>query len=129
MAEFDVIYFDGAAFDSFIETTPIIFPVGIASTLKFGVISIKQFSKLTSIPRYIIEIHNSNGELISIIENAYGKSYTRGINEPSTLSFAIPGDDVKKSYLVLPNEIWLKDYGTGTVVKKFRITRTQKVEG
>ena len=77
---------------------------------------------------YILEIHNSDGDLVSILENAYNRSYSQKINEPQELSFSLPADDDKTSGLVKPNEIWLRNYSTGTNECKFNITRTESID-
>ena len=72
-------------------------------------------------PKYIIEVRDSSGDLVSILENAYNISFTETINEPATLDFNLPADDSKVSGIVLANELWLRNYSTGTVVMKFRL--------
>jgi hypothetical protein len=76
--------------------------------------------------KYVIEIHDTDGNLISILENAYNRVYTQRVNEPQSLNFSIPADDDKVSGLVKPNQIWLRDYSTGTLIRKFVITRLVK---
>jgi len=77
--------------------------------------------------KYIIEIHDSSGNLISYLENYYNASLTLKTNEPQTLVFSLRGDDVKKSDVKLPNELWLRDYKSGDIVRKFRPTRVHDV--
>lgn len=70
---------------------------------------------------YVLELHNSDGDLVAILQNAYDISYAQMINSPYALTFALPADDSKSSNLILANEIWIRHSVTGTVVKKFRL--------
>jgi len=77
---------------------------------------------------YVLEIHQaSTGNLISILNQAYRINYSRAINEPALLNFNLPADDGKKSDLNLANEIWLRDYRTGTVLQKFRLDKVKDI--
>ncbi|MBA7586504.1 hypothetical protein ES708_28506 [subsurface metagenome] len=72
--------------------------------------------------RYVLEIHQAlTGNLIAILNNAYGINFSETINETPTLRFELPGDDVKAADLVRDNEVWLKNYETGEIVLKFRL--------
>jgi hypothetical protein len=103
-----------------------IYPGGIDSTITFG--SVYVFLIPPPARKYILEVRNSSGDLISILENAYNKSYSERVNEPAVLSFSIPADDDKKDDLVLPNEIWLRNYETGDIKRKFVLTHSGKVD-
>ncbi|MDD4873403.1 MAG: phage tail protein [Dehalococcoidales bacterium] len=76
--------------------------------------------------KYTLEIRDSSGNLLAILENAYDRVYTQRVNEPQSLTFSIPAEDDKVSGLAKPNQIWLRDYSTGTLIKKFVITRLVK---
>ena len=71
--------------------------------------------------KYILELHNGDGDLVSILHNAYGISFTEATNEAPLLGFSIPADDSKATDLTRANEVWLRNYKTGTVMKKFRL--------
>ena len=73
--------------------------------------------------KYTLELHNSGGNLITILENAHDIAFSQMINSPHTLSFALPADDAKAGDIILANEIWLRDYTTKEVVKKFRLSQ------
>ncbi len=75
------------------------------------------------VTKYILEVHASNGDLVAILENAYDIPYSQAINEAPTLSFSLPADDTKEANLVRANEIWLRNYVTGVVVRKFRMAK------
>jgi len=75
--------------------------------------------------KYIIEVHDSDGDLISILENYHDASLILKVNEPPRLSFSLPAGDVKKLEVVLPNELWVRNYLTDTIVKKLRITNNK----
>lgn len=77
--------------------------------------------------KYIVELHDSSGGLVAIIENAIKPSYTENINQPNELSFNIPSNDSKEASITLANEIWLRSYETGAVVKRFRLSTTKDV--
>lgn len=72
---------------------------------------------------YIIEIHDPSDSdaLICTLENAYTISYSEAINATPTLSFSLPADDDKSVNITKANEIWLRNYKTGVVVKTFRL--------
>ena len=95
-----------------------------------GVYSTVDRGYLREIPppaqKYTLEVRDNSGNLVSILENAFDRTYTEKINEPQQLTFSIPADDDKVSGLVKPNQIWLRDYSTGTLIKKFVITRLVK---
>ncbi len=75
---------------------------------------------------YTLEARDSSGNLLAILENAYNRVYTQRVNEPQSLTFSIPASDDKKANLTKPNQIWLRDYSTGTLIRKFVITRVVK---
>jgi hypothetical protein len=72
-----------------------------------------------------LEVHNTDGDLVAILENAFGISYDARINQPHKLTFSIPAADSKQSDITLANEIWLRNLKTNTVVRKFRIQVTR----
>ena len=80
------------------------------------------FDIWTSAIKYLIEVHNSNGDLVAVLENAHSITYTEGINEASTLDFNLPADDSKADYILKANEIWLMNYETEAIVAKFRLS-------
>lgn len=77
----------------------------------------------TSLVRiYTLEIRDSSGNLVNILENAHDISYTQEINAPYSLSFSIPSDDSKEASVLLSNEYWLRN-SAGTIIKKFKLLR------
>ena len=80
-----------------------------------------------AVRKYIIEIRDSSGNLIAILENAHNINYTQNINNPHSLRFSIPSDDSKEANLILANEIWLRDYANNTIVKKFRLGQKRDI--
>lgn len=72
---------------------------------------------------YTVEIRDSSGNLVNILENAHDISYTQEINAPYSLSFNVPSDDSKEANILLSNEYWLRDNNTGSIVKKFKLLR------
>lgn len=72
--------------------------------------------------KYAVELHSSDLKLVAVLENALAITYTEAINEAPTLRFNIPADDAKAVNITKANEIWLRDYDTGTIVNKFGLT-------
>ena len=72
---------------------------------------------------YTIEIRDGSGNLLAVLENAHGINLTEQLNRPPMLDFSLPADDSKISHIDPDNEIWLRDYETGVLIKKFLISR------
>ena len=72
---------------------------------------------------YIVEVRDTSGNLIQILENASSINYTEEINIAHSLSFLMPADDSKLSDVTLANELWLRNYSTDTVIRKFRLQK------
>lgn len=70
---------------------------------------------------YTVEIRNSSGSLVTILENAHDISYSQLINAPHVLRFSLPATDDKVANLILANELWLRDNRNDTVIRKFRL--------
>jgi len=94
-------------------------PSGIPSEEAVGTPVVKFVWVAPSGLRYIVELHDSSGNLEAILENAYNISFTEALNEAPLLEFSIPADEEKISGVSRLGEIWLRDYETGEVVKKF----------
>jgi len=84
--------------------------------------SIKLVNKIW--PKFILEIHDSDGDLISILENAYDIRYVQELNKAHQLGFSMPIDDPKRADILLTNEIWLRDYRSAVVQRKFILSST-----
>lgn len=78
-------------------------------------------------PKYILELRDSDGALISILQKSYHISYSQFINSAHELTFTIPADDSKVTDITLANEIWLRNHRTNTVIKKFKLGRKREV--
>ena len=76
---------------------------------------------------YTIEVRDSSGDLLAILENAFGIGLTEQLNRPPMLDFRLPADDSKIAYIDPDNEIWLRDYEQGTLKDKFLIARRRDV--
>lgn len=70
---------------------------------------------------YIVELHDSSGDLVAVLERASSIAWTRTINEAPLLSFVMPADDSKIASISRNDEIWLRNYYTGEVLGKFLI--------
>ena len=77
--------------------------------------------KLLVALKYIVELRDSSGNLVNILQNAHEIAFAKALNEPATLAFALPADDAKASGIILANEVWLRNYDTGAIIKKFRL--------
>lgn len=77
--------------------------------------------------KYVLELHNSDGDLVAVLQNAHDISYAQMINSPFALNFVLPADDAKGSDILLANEIWLRDYKSGATIKKFRLSRKRDI--
>ena len=105
------------------ETDAMVFSeLGRTQTILVVIAEADTFFRYIAALKYILELHNSDGDLVAILENAHDISYSQMINSPFALSFALPADDSKASNILLSNEIWLRDYKSGTVIKKFRLS-------
>jgi len=75
--------------------------------------------------RYILEVREPAGDLLAILNNAYDISYEYAPNEPSPFLFNLPADDDNRAYIASPNEVWLRDYKTGDLIRKFRLNKVK----
>ena len=87
--------------------------------------SIKLVNKIW--PKFILEIHDSSGNLISILENAYDIRWVQELNKAHQLGFSMPIDDAKRADILLANEIWLRDYRSLEVLRKFILSSTREI--
>ena len=69
--------------------------------------------------RFVIEIRDLSGSLLSVLENASNVVYSQGVGMPS-LEFDVPSNDEKRLTLSRDREIWLCDCRIGSVLAKFR---------
>jgi len=113
----------GEEFGSVVVAGPLTL-TGIASLEAFGSLVVMGVA-VPPVPMRlgsILELHDSDGTLIAVLHEAYNINYIQLLNAPHSLSFALKGDDNKLSYLTLAREIWLRDYKTGVVTNKFKMT-------
>lgn len=94
-------------------------PFGIASEEAFGTPTVRFVIIPPAGLPYIIEVHDSSGNLEAILDRVEGMSLAEAINEAPILEFAVPGDEDKLDGITRAKELWLRDYDTGTVIKKF----------
>ncbi len=69
---------------------------------------------------YRVELRDTSGNLIHILENAFAVAYEAALNEIGTLDFSLPADDPKAEELDIGREIWL--YEQGELVDVYRIS-------
>ncbi len=70
---------------------------------------------------YNLEIRDTSGNLLAILENAHDINYVARLMAPHILRFSLPADDSKTAFLVVTNEVWLRNAKTDSIVRKFRI--------
>ncbi len=75
--------------------------------------------------KYIIELRDSDGNLVARLKHAYGIDYKQTINAPHYLKFQLPATDDNASSITLANEIWLRDMKSDTVLRKFKLRTTR----
>lgn len=74
---------------------------------------------------YTIEVHETDGTLVTILEKSYEISLEEKVNSPKVVSFAIPSDESKLSYLTRAREIWVRDVSNNTVITKTKLLRKE----
>jgi len=70
---------------------------------------------------YQIEVKNSSGDLIQILENAHGIELIEAINQPTQLSFLLPSTDWKLYYVTKANEYWVREVEGDTILTKTKL--------
>ena len=68
---------------------------------------------------YRVEIRDTSGNLIHILDNAFAVGYEVAINEIGRMDFSLPADDPKAAELEVGREVWL--YEQGELVDIYRI--------
>jgi len=76
---------------------------------------------------YVIELRDSSGNLLAILENAHSITLMEELNRPPALDFKVPADESKLTDLSTDNEIWLRNYESGTLIKKFLLSRRRDI--
>jgi hypothetical protein len=99
----------------------ILLPLGIVSGEAFGNMVLTK--PVLYIERYIVEVHDSAGNLLAILKDAYGISLEENINAPKVLTFLSPPTETKLSYITRANEIWVRDMENNVVLAKVRLQR------
>jgi len=70
---------------------------------------------------YRIEIRNSDGDLIQILENAHDMELVEAINQPTQLSFSLPATDPKLHFVTKANELWVREVDGDTIPTKTKL--------
>lgn len=76
-----------------------------------------------------IEVRDSDGALIAILDNAHNIRIVQEDNAPTILEFDLPADDRKGDNLTLANEIWIRSVKTGGIVAKFKLHKKTDTRG
>jgi len=58
---------------------------------------------------YIVEIRDTSGNLIHLLENAFDIELEEAVNTPIRVTFSLPATDPKLYYVTKANEIWARD--------------------
>lgn len=96
-------------------------PSGIATGEAFGSLTVMVRVLYTVPLTYMVEVRDTDGNLVAILENAYGVGYMQRLNAPHKLSFMLPSDDTKKAHVTAANEVWLREYVSQVVTRKFKL--------
>lgn len=72
---------------------------------------------------YVLEVRIPSGSFVAFLQNAHTITCIRRLNNPWSLSFSIPANDPKAVYITKANEIWLRDYRTTRLLRRFRVQR------
>ena len=71
--------------------------------------------------KYIVEVHETAGDLLAMLQYAFDVSYEQEVNASHVLMFTIMADDPKLAFITKANELWLRDIKNGLVVRKFKL--------
>ena len=89
--------------------------VSVADAITF----IETFIRAKVVPQFWIEVRNTDGELLAVLENVYDPEISEAFDEIPMLSLSIPTDDPKIEYLTPGNWIWV--FQQGVPLKIFKI--------
>jgi len=70
---------------------------------------------------YQIEVRDSDGDLVQVLENALNITLTEAINEPTQLSFTLPATDPKLHFITKANELWAREVDGDTIPAKTKL--------
>jgi len=79
------------------------------------------------IPAYLIEVRESDGDLVQILENASEIEMEEAINAPTRLTFSLPSTDTKLYYVTKDKELWVRDTDADDVIVKTKLIRQEDV--
>jgi len=78
--------------------------------------------------KYIIEVHDSAGDLIAFLPLAHGIKLVEAIHDPPGLIFRVPADD-NTAYYTQDYQFWLRNYQTQVILCKFRFVGREDIRG
>jgi len=70
---------------------------------------------------YQIEIRNSSGDLVHILQNAHGIELIEAVNQPTQLTFSLPATDPKLHFVTKSNELWVREVDGDTILTKTKL--------
>lgn len=70
---------------------------------------------------WLLEARDNSGTLLGFLPDFNTGRWTEEANRPEPLTFDYPARESVCSNFVRPNQIWLRDYDSGTLYQKFRI--------
>jgi len=76
---------------------------------------------------YQIEIHDLSGNLLAVFKDIIEPEFDEALNMAKLLSFSVPADDDKLSYITAANEIWVRDIRTNDIMVKTRLARREDI--
>lgn len=75
--------------------------------------------------KFTIEVRDKDGDLVSILDNAFGGRTERAVNSPAVLTFKLPADDDKADGINFSSELWVRK-PDGTIEEKFLLSKGTK---
>jgi len=76
---------------------------------------------------YQIEVHDTDGSLVAVLEKSYEISLEEKANAPKVLTFTIPADESKLTYITRARELWVRDVENDVVIAKTKLLRKEDV--
>jgi len=77
------------------------------------------------IPAYLIEVRESDGDLVQVLKNAFDMELEESINAPKRLTFSLPATDPKLHYITKADELWVRDIDADTIIAKTKLIRQE----
>jgi len=100
---------------------------GVDSVEGLGTPFLTTYATLAAALGYTVEVRDSSDKLVSILHKAYEIGLVEELNRPPMLDFMVLADSDTLTNINRDNQIWLRDYDTGTLLYKFILSRRRDV--